>query len=423
MYMSEYYGPEGVNFLPLRDISQLDATEKAKLKDNPDNTIKYAMSDVYYASTTESKELAPITQRKTIHGIPCVACVSFVDGFKYGTYDKDTLQVVGEHNNDLRSKYKTAFDKLTNAREEIDAQYKALYENIAGVIKTIPEPSTYKIKKFKAGQTVQLDTYLADIQFTHKNKDQKLEELLDNETTFNPKSGPMFVTTLESFMETMKRLHLLDNFNENVNTKMQGLGLSTLTDDDKKFIKKVSDFKKRITNLLGMFTLEHLIRHASKVFWVPEDLLVRPCFQEEGNKCLPNAPVNATGYRSKLNTLLAKFPRYLTGTTWTDYKTPTTADWDKTYFPFTRLGYTYDIAGMATDQIVGVNEYILLFGTPLWFEGSYWMEQFIDKIKDGNVMTTLHPHSGGYKKTKRYRLKGAWTAPSLREAHFVRGFA
>ncbi len=440
--LSKYaeYGPKGTVFkhpvapnivdIPIDD--RRDLFEKAKDKDT--NIVKYAMFDTYFARGDESKPLGNKFNTVTVDGVQMVACVNFVAGFGWGTVGKNTLTVVGDHIKDenkksvLGKKYPVINELATMVNEKQILEYAYVYSKNDSTLEF--KEQRYSVKQFNTGQqNMTVAEYYKKIGVDNKSLEDKVIEFINNELTLN-NSGPMFTATLDDFLsvifnrkkdiqELLKQLGKYGNITDRMRAitnefkktndtsgKKEEVVKSMfaqfvdkgLSDEDKNFVLAVSTFKRRMTNLLGMFSLEHVIRHGVRLIWVPADLLIRPCFNynENSNKCLPFVSANSNKVQLELNKLLQKFPVYMGSDKFVDYELPKTADWTKTYYPFTRLGYTYDVGGMVEGDINGLPEYILVLGTPIKHIGGYWMEEFIDLLLSGeDKIKNILVQSGG----------------------------
>ena len=147
-------------------------------------------------------------------------------------------------------------------------------------------------------------------------------------------------------------------------------------------IEGIVRFKERLTLLLGMQNLPLVTRNYVDLTYINKEYLFRPCYNESKlEKC----------YVDKTNAIVQKnweyadiIDQYKKGQKPIDYKDKYNVvnSFDHIYFPFTGLGYTYDIGGMKTKNTVGFNEFVIFPFTPVVHKKVLTMEEYIGLLLD-----------------------------------------
>lgn len=353
--------------------------------------VKTAMLDSYYASPKEVKTLSKSTLDKGCNGCydtltDSVACVTFMSSLEYGSVDAGYIDFIGSHLESLRDKLQLQ-DWVSNMRNSGEFQQNGTKIEMGGKILYFPIGG-----KLKRHSNIQSLKKFVEHVYKDTSKDNLTKMLLNNSDASTQPIPPTFVTTITSFLETIIRKNLYIELDKIKNLKNK-LGINVLSDvtknpeiytseDENILITKITAFKKRITRLLGMFDEPlGILRNIVKIIWVPRKFLYRPCYDYESSeyyRCsLTNLPTSVIG--KSFEDYIRNFPKYVDPTKINDIKL---SDWN---FPFTRLGYTYDVeetGSQDTGQIVGVSEFILMNGTPYQVIDILSMESFIDILLD-----------------------------------------
>lgn len=387
--------PNGKELLidnPLLQIKQntnLDKTNNDReLYGTSIDIVKVAMIDAYYGINDEIKELNNPKSLKNCEYCydsvnDMVLCVQFLSNLQYGSVADGEIDFVGSY--DINLCKKLAYPTW-NANLHVKEQFyqdgtnimiydKILYSKIGGNIKTHQDKIT--LKNFN------------DKVYGNMRGEDLINYLLDNT---GPNDKPVFVTTLSSLIDTFIKKNINDEYLKEIKLLKSKLGIKKISDitnttntyfndDNKKLIKQLTEFKKRVTRLLGMFdTPLDILRNIVKLVWVPRKFLFRPCYNYNSinyDKCDFNKPVTALGKRYE--SYIKKFPKYILPENINDVKL---SDWN---FPFTRIGYTYDVQNTMTNNIdakIGVTEYILFNGTPYQVLKTLSIEDFVDILLD-----------------------------------------
>lgn len=186
-----------------------------------------------------------------------------------------------------------------------------------------------------------------------------------------------------------------------------------LDSTEEKIRRLICDFKERLTLLLGMPNLPHMIRNYVQLDYINKNFLFKPCYydtDELKNQC-EIKPIHKDSLINNLyNDLMTKYINSQKTNVGKNYELPTENDknmWSKTYFPFTRLGYTYDVYGMKSKSVFGLNEYIIFPFTPTIRKRTYSIEQYLSVILENECIKyklDLYKITGGSSNNENYHF-------------------
>lgn len=163
--------------------------------------------------------------------------------------------------------------------------------------------------------------------------------------------------------------HMLDRYIANYDTIFVGQEIN--------IVNNIIKFKERLTLLLGMQNLPLVVRNYVDLMYINKAYLFRPCYNESKlEKCY----VDKTSVIEQRNGEFADImDQYKSGQKKLDYgkKYDVVSSFSNIYFPFTGLGYTYDVGGMKTKNTVGFNEYITFPFTPVVHKKILTIEEYI----------------------------------------------
>jgi len=357
-----------------------------------------AMMDAYYANEFEIKPLTEITSIQNCkycydNSSNLVACVLFLSNLQYGSMDEGEIDFV-------RSFDQKICDKIgyTDWGKNLTVSGKFVQDNTMVTIYNKPLQMSIGGQLKKQINKTNLKNFIEKV-YGNINEDDLTEYLLN--MTPASEGSPTFVTTVASLLETFIRKNIDQDFLveiKNLKHKLKNTKLSDITNttntyvsgDAKLLIEKITDFKRRLTRLLGMFdTPLDILRNIVKIIWVPKEFLYRPCYNYKSKNdviCSLNGDTSPIG--KKFEEYIRTFPKYVEPE---QIKNINLSQWN---FPFTRIGYTYDVENVDSTNVdykVGVSEFILLNGTPFQVMKILSIEDFIDILLDtfdgnGNIV-------------------------------------